>query len=349
MHVFLYEWITGGGLVEQSGRLPEGLLAEGSAMVAALAADFAAMDDCAVTVLRDRRLADPELAGCRVVEVDSTPDWRREFDRLAAAADATMVIAPEFDGILRDSVARVRAAGGRELNASDEFLKVAGSKEETVRRLIAADVPAPYGRILGADAERLPADFPYPAVLKPLDGAGSQHTFLLEGPRDEPEPYPWPRRIERFYQGRAASVAVLCGPEARYPLPACWQFLSSDDRLSYRGGAIIREEDSASRARLLALRALDAMPAAYGYVGVDLVLGDAADGSSDVVIEVNPRLTTSYVGLRAAMATNLAEALLEVTGGKAPDLGPPPEPIEFSATGHTWLAGLAPSVAGRWR
>ena len=40
MNVFLYEWITGGGLVEESGRLPASLLVEGSAIIAALAADL---------------------------------------------------------------------------------------------------------------------------------------------------------------------------------------------------------------------------------------------------------------------------------------------------------------------
>jgi predicted ATP-grasp superfamily ATP-dependent carboligase len=49
---------------------------------------------------------------------------------------------------------------------------------------------------------------------------------------------------------------------------------------------------------------------------VDLVLGEAADGSQDQVIEMNPRLTTSYVGLRHLTATNLAEALLRLAAGE---------------------------------
>lgn len=349
MHVFLYEWITGGGLVEQSGRLPATLLAEGSAMISALAADFAAQDDCYVTVLRDVRLREPALTQCRIVEVDSDRDRQKQFDRLAAEADYTLAVAPEFDGILRQAAARVRSVGGRSLNSGDEFLEIASSKQFTADRLAAAGIAVPYARIYDADETRLPRDFAYPAVLKPIDGAGSQHTYLVEGPLDEPEPYPWPRRLEKFVPGRAASVAVLCGPNSRHALPACWQYLSTDGRLGYRGGAVIQEPLPAARAQRLALAALDALPAAHGYVGVDLVLGDAADGSEDVVIEINPRLTTSYVGLRAAMPTNLAEAMLAVAEGRPVDLSEPPEPIEFAATGETWLEGLAPSVVGKWR
>ena len=56
------------------------------------------------------------------------------------------------------------------------------------------------------------------------------------------------------------------------------------------------------------------------YVGVDLVLGSAPDGSQDCVIEMNERLTTSYIGLQALTETNLAEALVNVAIGKEANL-----------------------------
>ncbi len=70
-----------------------------------------------------------------------------------------------------------------------------------------------------------------------------------------------------------------------------------------------------------------------GYLGVDLILGDHDDGSRDFVIEINPRLTTSYVGLRAASRSNLAQAMLDVAGGRLPTLSFHNEPIEFDADG----------------
>lgn len=76
------------------------------------------------------------------------------------------------------------------------------------------------------------------------------------------------------------------------------------------------EQELIRRATELACHALQALPPALGYVGVDLVLGKAGDGSEDVVIEVNPRLTTSYVGLRAIAQDNLAVAMLENAVGR---------------------------------
>ena len=46
-----------------------------------------------------------------------------------------------------------------------------------------------------------------------------------------------------------------------------------------------------------------------GYLGVDLILGTEAD--KDYVIEINPRLTTSYLILRQAAKENLAEAIIQ--------------------------------------
>jgi predicted ATP-grasp superfamily ATP-dependent carboligase len=183
----------------------------------------------------------------------------------------------------------------------------------------------------------LPADFQYPAVLKPIDGAGSQHTLLVHGHSDEPPPHPWQRRLEEYCSGRAASVAVICGEAMRQALPPCWQHQSTDGRFTYRGGSLIRETVLAERATSLARQALAALPPALGYVGVDLVLGEAPDGGDDVAIEVNPRLTTSYVGLRAVIKQNLAQAMLAAAAGDDFQLTAADFGVEFSADGGVWV------------
>lgn len=315
MRIFLYEWITGGGLVEETGALPQSMLAEGAAMLSALAADFVAIDGAQVTVLRDIRLDNLPLPDCKVVEVHSKSHHREELERLAAEADHTLVIAPEIDDLLAQTNHWVRSAGGRLLASSHEFVSLTANKHRTAQAFNRSGIATPESQLLEADQEKLPKDFPYPGVLKPVHGAGSQHTLLVASWRDTPPPYPWPRLLERFCPGIACSVAFLCGPAHRVPLPACRQHLTSDGRFSYTGGSLLGELELARRATELANRALEALPPSLGYVGVDLVLGKSADASEDFVIEVNPRITTSYVGLRAASIDNLAAALISNTGG----------------------------------
>ena len=91
--------------------------------------------------------------------------------------------------------------------------------------------------------------------------------------------------------------------------------MSKDGRFQYHGGVVPVPEVLAERAARLARRAVAPIGGLCGYVGVDMILGDAPDGSSDVAIEINPRLTTSYVGLCALAESNLAAAMLAAVRG----------------------------------
>ena len=64
-----------------------------------------------------------------------------------------------------------------------------------------------------------------------------------------------------------------------------------------------------------------------------MVLGNETTGADDVVIEINPRITTSYVGLRALSRVNLAEAMLAIAEGRELELCWGPGPIQFDSSG----------------
>ena len=123
------------------------------------------------------------------------------------------------------------------------------------------------------------------------------------------------------------------------PLPGCMQRLRIGGAIEYQGGALPLAPALNERATKIAGRAIDTLPRPFGYLGVDVVLGDHLDGSHDHVIEINPRLTTSYVGLRAAAQINLAEAMLKVAEGGRPDLSFGSDAIEFDADGEVRRLG----------
>ena len=88
-----------------------------------------------------------------------------------------------------------------------------------------------------------------------------------------------------------------------------------------------------------AVQACRVLPGLRGFVGVDLVLGDA-----DVfVVEVNPRLTTAYLGVRAAVDENVAALALAACAGKLPAPPRVRRRVRFSASGDVVVERICPA------
>jgi len=331
MHIFVFEWVTGGGTLAHVEFDPLPLVAKGRAMALAVAADFHAAGH-EVTLLRDTRVPDMHAEGCTVIDVASHQEYSATHYQLLDDADATLLIAPETDGILSTYTGWCTRGRSRLISPGRELVRLASDKISTNRRLRAAGIPAPASVLLYS-SRRLPKDFGYPAVVKPLDGAGSVDTRLVNSSEEEPGPSEGKFILEQFVPGTPVSVSLLCGPQGATPLPPTRQNLSTGGSFRYLGGEYPLPPELAARATRLAVAAINAMPPAIGYVGVDLVLGDSLNGSGDAVIEVNPRLTTSYAGLRSIVEENLAEAMLAVAEGKSVSITPTGRPVAFANDG----------------
>jgi predicted ATP-grasp superfamily ATP-dependent carboligase len=309
MHVFIYEYVSSGA-GGAAASMPS-LQTEGWAMLSALLDDLAQCPGVRVSTLLDGQFTPPARIAVQRVQADTEEAM---FRKLAAAADGTLVIAPEFDDLLATRSHWVEESGGRLLGSSPPAIRVTADKLLLSRLWSAKGVPTP------APART------YPLVCKPRFGAGSQATFLVQDEegltqarrRAAAEGWSGELMLQAYTPGRAASVAFLAGEREKHGLPAVEQRLSRDGRFHYLGGRLPLSEDLDRRARRLAGRAVECVEGLRGWFGVDLVLGDATDGSDDMAIEINPRLTTSYLGLRRLARFNLAEALLAVATGSAP-------------------------------
>jgi len=343
--ILLYEYTCSSGKRSDKG-LSQSLAAEGRAMLVALAADFDSTSHY-THVLWDNRLGIFPSAAARIVSNDDSADEQALLAHCAHIVDWTIIIAPETDGVLAERCRWVESAGGRLLGCSAALVELLSDKHRTVEHLAANDVPVPRGQTW--DPGELPPSLPCPVVVKPRDGAGSQLTFLVE---DIPAlhellaGYEVSARIEKFIPSTPCSLSFLCGPRGCLPLVPCCQRIGFEQytdhspqesarlrKIEYLGGRHPLPAHLTQRAIDLARRAVKTLPEPIGYLGVDLILGDSDDGSRDFVIEINPRLTTSYVGLRSASRLNLAQAMLDVADGRHPSLSFNNEAIEFDSDG----------------
>jgi predicted ATP-grasp superfamily ATP-dependent carboligase len=338
MRVFVYEYLCGAAM---GGSPPSSLLTEGWAMLRAVLEDFARCPNVKTVTLIDPVLS----SGLQTFNIDARflqpGTEERTFRALAAECDRTLVIAPEFDNILAERCCWVEQAGGHLLGPSSASVRLTADKLTLARHWQVYGIPTPAA--IEALAPLTSRDFSYPLVCKPRYGAGSQATFLVRDEQElerailqvEAEGWPGPLILQPYVPGIAVSVSFLAGAERMFSLPAVRQDLSDDGRFHYRGGGLPLPRDLDRRARGLAEKAVRTVPGLFGYFGVDLVLGAAVDGSADSVIEINPRLTTSYIGLRQLGHFNLAQALLAlVTRTPLPDESWRTEPIVFRADGR---------------
>jgi predicted ATP-grasp superfamily ATP-dependent carboligase len=339
--IFIVEYVAGGGLAGQP--LPPSLLAEGAAMLHAAVADFAALGAGDVITLRDARL-DVALPAT-TVHLVRPGLFDDAVDAALRACDTALVIAPETGGVLASLTARVEAAGVLNLGSSSAGVRIAGDKLTTIARLARAGVTVPPTRAVATAGDV--AALGFPVVLKPRDGAGAIGLRLVRRPAEleagwaqaSAEATGAGLLAQPYVAGQHASVSLLCTGAGAHVLSLNSQEIAESERFEYRGGVVPLEHRDQARALAAATAAAQAIPGLRGYVGVDLVLAD-----EPTVMEVNPRLTTAYTGLRHAVDVNLAGLLVDAARGRPIVLPPLVRRVSFDAAGRVEARALS-SVA----
>jgi tyramine---L-glutamate ligase len=327
VRVFLYEFITGGGLIREP--LPESLAREGDLMARALARDLAAVPGVEVWMSRDPRLATtPEAV--RTVHPASGEEPMAAYARMLAECDAAWPVAPETGGVL-ETLSRIALAQGKTLLGSrPDAVAITASKHATAEALASAGIASPQ---VFRDSDPLPA-IAGAWVVKPDDGAGCTDT--LRAPDSETAAAWLARRrgeplvAQPWIDGDALSVSALFSRGQAGLLSINRQHLAvRDGRVALAGLTVNALRDQDGRFVRVANAVARAFPGLWGYAGIDLV--DTAVGP--VVIEINPRLTTSYCALREALGINVAARVLDLLDdGTLPDAPSPGEgrPVEIA-------------------
>jgi predicted ATP-grasp superfamily ATP-dependent carboligase len=237
----------------------------------------------------------PDDPGPWTIERVAAGDDPERLRNLACAADFTVVIAPETSGILANVTRELENAGARLLGSTPEAVELAADKARLAARLRALAIDTPPTRTI-VPAAGLPCDVGFPAVLKPVDGAGSVDTFYLE------DAGPLPARalampaamLQPYVPGKPMSASFFVSHDGQaWPIAVGAQRMAiRDGRFEYLGGTV----PAPCRDALVQLTpAVNAVVGLRGFVGVDFLWN--AETRHATVLEINPRPTTSYVGL----------------------------------------------------
>ncbi|MBX3605274.1 MAG: ATP-grasp domain-containing protein [Piscinibacter sp.] len=303
--VFVYEYLSGGGTVEDDPHAAAELLPMGLAMRDAMVLDLLCVDDCAVSVAAGP--AAPAGFPGALPLAPALGETPQDFvARQAAAHDMVWLVAPETGGLLAQLARRV--APDRWLGCEPATIALAASKRATVEHLAARAVPTPLAWHDDPSVRRW--------IVKPDDGTGALEgrVHADRGAADRDRDARGPSAcLEPWIDGEALSLSMLCRAGRADLLGVNRQHveIGADGALRFAGVDVnVIPSDDPRRPALAALatEVARALPGLRGFVGIDLVWHA---GHGPVLIEINPRVTSAYVGLSASLGRNVAAALLD--------------------------------------
>ena len=336
MNILLFEWLNCGGLRNErfgDSSAEKSMLRQGREMLSAVIKDFQAGGHQVLLPL-DGRLWDaiPNRSSLEKRKVLRSDDLNQLLHEFGGEADFILVIAPESDSILVDCLQWLSPSKHKLLNPSFEFTALTSDKnkmfdylgEQGFTKFPRGTSHEYYLEYGGWE------HWPLPLVFKPADGAGGEGIVILRnydvGNASDADGLTAIQessnlRVEEYVEGTPVSVSAICGPNGSELLAPTIQVFDqeSEHGMHYLEAQYPIDESLSKRAINLATEVINALPPTLGYIGIDMVLGEEDGQPKDWLIEVNPRLTTSYLKLREIYDENLASLMLKAATAEHPN------------------------------
>ena len=301
------EFITAGGF--NHADLPNNLLPEAQLMRDALLSDLSQLPYHISTTL-DARLSPPKNCNDYVL-VQADDDVWQVWATQIKAADAVWLIAPETNHILQNLTQIAALQGALVLGCGPASIKTFSSKLATFLACKQAGI-ATIPTYSFENWPKIEASY----IAKPDDGAGCDDTFYFETANDLSD---WivhnnkqhTHVVQPYLEGIAASISCVMHGGTAQVLSCNQQLVKfSHNKLQFKGIVVNAMQAHWVQFELLAQQvaqlASKLVPDLAGYIGIDVIVHDA----QITLVEINPRLTTSYCGLREATGLNPAELII---------------------------------------
>jgi predicted ATP-grasp superfamily ATP-dependent carboligase len=258
------------------------------------------------------RFFSPPSAHIKIITPEQ--DCLAKYNELLQYSDAVWPIAPESGGVLQMLCAEVEKSGKILLNSSAEAVAITGNKWLTCRKLIDNGIPT----IPSVTLDK----FEYRQgewMVKSIDGVGCSDSFVITQ-RSEFEVITADLNksgfiVQPHINGLKTSLSCLFNHGRGWLLSVnLQQFIIAGGQ--YKLARLI-VNISAGFTKYLGLIAEigKAFPGLWGYVGIDLIETE----DQLYVLEINPRLTSSFAGIYSATGVNPARSVIELLTGN-PDL-----------------------------
>jgi predicted ATP-grasp superfamily ATP-dependent carboligase len=329
--MFIFEFMSGGGYNQVD--IPSSLFCEGYAMLRTIIEDFKKLG-FQITTLLDIRIEflSQYLKADKIKLINKNDDYIKKYTDCVKESSYCFIIAPEFSNILYNLTKIAKDNKKTVLSIDLEGIWLGTSKLKTYNFFLENKVNTPQTYAIPfkkkIDLEFILQKFDTlgsPVIIKPDDGVGSESIFYFETKaqiihffEDSNEKFDLSRNyiLQEYIDGENLSVSIINGVSSKKPkamnqiiLSINAQIIKFKDSVSdsiYLGGFTpIVDYELLKDCLEKILKSMD-LSSFRGYFGIDFIR--KADNSI-YFIEINPRLTTSYIGIRNILEYNPLEII----------------------------------------
>ena len=302
MKHFLFEFITGGGLTGQT--LPDSLIREGRIMVKTILKELIACGNKKITITKDCRV---ESFSQNITEETIKIPLGEILYKLIKKSDICWLIAPETRNCLYDLTDLFQKNASIFIGSDSSAVKLTTSKLVTCNVLENANISTPNTESLNG----VIPDSKNGWIIKPDDGVGAENCIYISDKQQleenilikEIDNYV----IQPFIDGEHMSMSLLVYNKNIQLLSCNRQEISfENNQVNLEGIGVNEYLLYENEMRELATIIVAEIPGLSGYVGIDLIRSN----NIFFVIDINPRLTTSYAGISASLGINITERLV---------------------------------------
>ncbi|MFX1551055.1 MAG: ATP-grasp domain-containing protein [Promethearchaeota archaeon] len=324
-NIFIFEFISGGGFAHTN--MPTSLFCEGFGMLRSIIADFKALD-FEIHVTLDYRIwyLSKYLQADIIRKVEKNNNYQSIFKELVKNNKYVFVIAPETSEILYELTKIAKNYDKIILSTNLKGIKYGTSKIITYNCFKKNGILTPNTYKIPFKGNSLDLGFiinkfrklKRPIVIKPEDGVGADSIYYFEKESqienffmsndgiEEKRKY----IIQEFINGRDLSLSLIGSPYFYInPLLLSINFQNiniENNEFDYLGGYTPLENFQEYFYQIPKIIKKIRNLKIEGYFGIDFI------EHSNLLfnfIEINPRLTTSYIGLRNVLNINCAELI----------------------------------------
>ncbi len=300
MRLFVTEFITGGGFANHP--LPEGLKQEGLLMLNALLSDCSRISNIQLITSLDSRIT-LDASHLECYPINNAADYIQQVSMLANECDYVWVIAPESEGVLESLVAKLEKQGATVINCDSESIRLCGDKITCALYLEEAGISTPKSLSL-QDVQA----YSQRTIMKHRFGVGCEGLKICES-GSEALKYiddfnQW--IVQPYFEGEHLSLSMLCY-SGEVIILSCNQQIFCGEQEPRLVACHVNAVPVNEQLETLAKNIAKTFPGLMAYVGVDLI--QTCDDY--IVIDINPRLTSSYAGLSEVLGCNPAELCLQ--------------------------------------